>query len=111
MILGGSEFGNQTLTRIYGLHVVVLPLLLILIGWVQARLFGRVGFHGPVSPRTEPFWPGQVFRHLVAGLIVLGLIAGVTIARHGYGLDAPADPASDDYPARPEWYFLPLYQL
>ena len=50
VILGGSEFGNQTLTRIYGLHVVVLPLLLILIGWVQARLFGRVGFHGPRQP-------------------------------------------------------------
>ena len=26
-------------------------------------------------------------------------------------MDAPADPASSDYPARPEWYFLSLFQM
>jgi ubiquinol-cytochrome c reductase cytochrome b subunit len=30
---------------------------------------------------------------------------------HGANLDAPADPSSSDYPARPEVYFLPLYQM
>ena len=29
----------------------------------------------------------------------------------GAHLDAPADPSSADYPARPEWYFLSLYQM
>jgi ubiquinol-cytochrome c reductase cytochrome b subunit len=31
------------------------------------------------------------------------------VVKHGASLDAPADPASA-YDARPEWYFLPLYQ-
>src|SRR5262245_23853631 len=29
----------------------------------------------------------------------------------GADLDAPADPATESYPARPEWYFLFLFQL
>ena len=29
----------------------------------------------------------------------------------GAELDAPADPSSSDYPARPEWYFLSLFQM
>jgi ubiquinol-cytochrome c reductase cytochrome b subunit len=31
-------------------------------------------------------------------------------ARHGAPLEAPADPLSD-YPARPEWFLMPMYQL
>ena len=34
----------------------------------------------------------------------------LALREHGAQLDAPANPASD-YPARPEWYFLPLFQL
>ena len=33
---------------------------------------------------------------------------GVRVAAN---LDAPADPSSSDYPARPEWYFLSLFQM
>src|SRR5262249_61933983 len=29
----------------------------------------------------------------------------------GANLDAPADPLTEGYPARPEWYFLFLFQL
>ena len=29
----------------------------------------------------------------------------------GADLDAPADPGRSDYPARPEWYFLSLFQM
>ena len=29
----------------------------------------------------------------------------------GANLDAPADPSSADYPARPEWYYLSLFQM
>ena len=37
----------------------------------------------------------------------------VGFTHHSLGsqwLDAPADPAGTDYPARPEWYFLFLFQ-
>ena len=62
VVVGGSEFGNQTVTRFYGLHVAVLPGLLILCGWAYAVLFGKSGYHGPIeSERTEPYWPRQAF--------------------------------------------------
>jgi ubiquinol-cytochrome c reductase cytochrome b subunit len=38
-------------------------------------------------------------------MVTLDLMAG------GAPLDAPADPSSSDYPARPEWFFLCLFQM
>jgi len=112
VVVGGSEFGSQTLTRIYGLHVAVLPGILGACLWGYFALFRRHGFPGPDDPaRAEPFWPRQAFYHLAAAFAVLGVLVGLTLANHGYSLDAPADPSSDDYPARPEWYFFPLNQL
>ncbi len=112
VIVGGSEFGNQTVTRIYGLHVAVLPGLLILAGWVYAVLFGKRGYHSRTETETfEPYWPRQAFYDLALASLVLGVLAAWTLITHGYSLDAPADPSSDDYPARPEWYFLPLNLL
>jgi ubiquinol-cytochrome c reductase cytochrome b subunit len=35
----------------------------------------------------------------------------LVLAEEGANLDAPADPSSSDYPARPEWYFLSLFQM
>ena len=42
---------------------------------------------------------------------MLGTLVAIVVANHGAPLEAPADPAGDDYPARPEWYFLWLFQL
>jgi ubiquinol-cytochrome c reductase cytochrome b subunit len=112
VVIGGSEMGTQTLTRFYGLHVAVLPGLLIVLGWAYAVLFGKHGYDGPAeSDRTEPYWPRQAFYDLAAASLVLGGLSAWTLITHGYPLDAPADPSSADYPARPEWYFLPLNLL
>ena len=112
VIVGGTEYGNQTLTRLYGIHVGVLPLSMVVLLFLHVLLRYRHGPSGPTRPeRTEPAWPGQFFRNLSALTVVVGLVAAWTIYEHGVGLEAPADPASTDYPARPEWYFLPLYQL
>ncbi|WP_435007382.1 cytochrome b N-terminal domain-containing protein [Tundrisphaera lichenicola] len=112
VVVGGSAFGNQTLTRIYGLHVAVLPGILAGLLWGYFALFRRHGFDGKDRPeKASPFWPEQALYHVVAAFVVLGLLIGLTLANHGYSLDAPANPSSGDYPARPEWYFLPLNQL
>ncbi len=109
VVIGGSSFGNQTVTRIYAAHVAVLPGLLIVCGWAYAVLFGKHGYHGPTeSEKTEPYWPRQAFYDFGFSVTMLGILSALTVFNHGYSLDAPADPASDDYPARPEWYFLPL---
>ncbi len=112
LIIGGSTFGNLTVTRIYGAHVALLPGLLILCGWAYAVLFGKHGYHGSEKSKpTEPYWPRQAFFDFALSSAILGVLSGLTVFTHGYSLDAPADPSSDDYPARPEWYFLPLNLL
>ena len=42
---------------------------------------------------------------------VLLVVIFLVLAEGGANLDAPADPSSSDYPARPEWYFLSLFQM
>ncbi len=44
-------------------------------------------------------------------MLVLGVVVGLVLFEGGADLDAPADPSSADYPARPEWYYLSLFQM
>ena len=112
LIVGGSEFGNATLTRIHAIHVIILPGLLVALAWVRLRLVQRIEDRNLDADRTlEPFWPRAAFINLAVATGTLVVVMAFAVLKHGYSLDAPADPGSDDYPARPEWYFLPLYQL
>jgi ubiquinol-cytochrome c reductase cytochrome b subunit len=65
-------------------------------GWAEA---------GKAAPRRD----GAARQVLLAAVVVFALFA-ITGASHGASLEGPADPTSD-YPARPEWYLLPLYEL
>lgn len=112
LVVGGDNYGNQTLTRFYGLHVGVLPGLLVILLVGHIALFRKHGVTAPAKAvGSEPFWPKQVFYDTVAGVIVFAILAYFTFKDHGAPLDAPADPGSLEYPARPEWYFLSLFQL
>lgn len=86
----------------------------------------------------ESFWPAQAFRDLVVCLWIFAIMASLVLEGHGHtidtgtppeelssyerwakagqrglgaNLDAPADRDTEGYPARPEWYFLFLFQL
>lgn len=114
LVQGGAEYGNLTLTRFHALHVLVLPAVTLVLVVVHVKLFRKhgvtPGWRTPADAPAAPFWPDQLLRDLGAMALVLALM-GLSVWRtHGAGLEAPADPASA-YDARPEWYFLPLYQL
>ncbi len=114
VLLGGTDYGNQTVTHFFGLHVAVLPILFVVFTITHIALFRRQGVTPPAgSPpdRSSPFWPEQVFRDTVFSFGVMGVVIVFTLWEHGTTLDAPADPSSADYPARPEWYFLSLFQM
>ncbi len=113
---GGPELGNLTLTRFFTLHVILLPALLI--GLVVVHLFFfRV--HGVTPPwwvsesnlkkQEEPFWPKQVLKDAVFALAFL-LALGTWAYFRSAPLEDPADP-SKPYEARPEWYFMFMFQL
>ncbi|QDV33368.1 cytochrome b N-terminal domain-containing protein [Tautonia plasticadhaerens] len=112
VLVGGIEYGNQTLTRLYGLHVGVFPMVLVLglLGhWALARRHGLSGRGRP--GKDDTYSPAQAFYNLLAIALVLGILLTIVLVNGGAGLEAPADPSGTDYPARPEWYFLALYQL
>jgi len=117
ILQGGAEYGNQTLTRFFALHVFVLPISLTLLIVGHVGLFRKHGV--TVNPKVtdeeldkkgvQKFWPYQVFYDLVFSAVVLAIVISLVLAV-GVSLEAPADPASG-YEARPEWYFLFLFQL
>ena len=114
---GGNDFGNITLTRFFGFHAFILPASLALVLTVHILAFRKQGVT-PAAARapaeleasTEPFWPRQVTYDVLFSTAVVAAIVALTLRHHGAPLDAPADPASN-YPARPEWYFLWLFEL
>jgi mono/diheme cytochrome c family protein len=60
--------------------------------------------------RGVKFWPDIIAKDAVASLIVVTIIVTLSLVR-GAGLELPADPTDSSYVPRPEWYFLPLFQL
>jgi ubiquinol-cytochrome c reductase cytochrome b subunit len=113
LAMGGPDYGHHTLTRFFALHAGVLPALLVLVLVAHVYVFRRHGVTvAPGPPRPDArFWPDQALRDSVAGAVVLAVVVGLVAAYHGAPLGAPADPSIGFPAARPEWYFLSLFQL
>ena len=126
LVVGGADYGHHTLTRFFALHAGVLPGLLILLLVVHVGLFRRHGicYRQPAKRDECHFWPDQVLKDAVACLAVLAVVlllvllpaltgrASFSDAQHlGADLGAPADPGHQYSAARPEWYFLFLFQF
>jgi ubiquinol-cytochrome c reductase cytochrome b subunit len=113
MLVGGSDFGNATLTRFFALHAGILPGLVIVLIVGHIYLFRRHGLTAktPLRRPDAPFWPDQVLKDCVACLAVLAAVLVLTLRAHGAELGPPADPNNNYSAARPEWYFLFLFQF
>jgi ubiquinol-cytochrome c reductase cytochrome b subunit len=112
LVVGGSEYGHFTLTRFFALHAGVLPALLVLCLAVHIALFRRHGLTAKSSESREDeyFWPGQVLKDGIACLLLLVAVILVAVFREAE-LGPPAEPTESYGAARPEWYFLFLFQL
>lgn len=112
LVVGDSNYGHHTLTRFFALHAGLLPGLLIFFLVLHVALFRRHGLCAR-NPNHAPdctFWPDQVLRDAIACFAVLAVVLGLTYWK-GAELGAPADPSSPYSAARPEWYFLFLFQF
>jgi ubiquinol-cytochrome c reductase cytochrome b subunit len=112
LAVGGPEYGHHTLTRFFALHAGVLPALLVAFLAVHIYVFRRHGLHAKVPKRNldGTFWPDQVFKDAAVCFVVLAVVVGLSIGLRAE-LGAPADPAKEYSAARPEWYFLFLFQF
>ena len=138
LLRGGSQQGAATLSRFYALHVLLLPVLLSTIVGLHLVLVVRQGVAPRAAelekdaPRktSDPeypeyykrrlkeskglghyrFWPDIVGKDVIVAtaVIVLLVILGMVV---GAPLEGPADPTDSSYIPRPEWYFLPFFQL
>jgi ubiquinol-cytochrome c reductase cytochrome b subunit len=137
LLRGGAQLGAATLARFFALHVLLLPMLLGVIVLLHLALVIRQGIaprtavlDSGAPPRTTdpayaeyyqsryatskgagvPFWPNILYKDVVVGVVVVAIL--VVLARvSGAGLESPADPSDSAYVPRPEWYFLPFFQL
>ncbi len=100
VVQGGGDYGNLTLTHFYALHTMLLPALLGTLVVVHVRW----------ARRTQAWWPEDAWRDAIACAVVVAVGYTLVVRSHGAPLEAPADPSSA-YDARPEWYFLPLFQM
>lgn len=137
LLRGGTELGAATLSRFYAMHVLLLPLLLVITAFIHLVIVVRQG----IAPRTAvldagappstsdreypafyktayakskgtgvQFYPDITTTDVVMAtgvILVLVLLAQFV----GAGLEPPADPTDNTYVPRPEWYFLPFFQL
>ncbi|HVR76294.1 MAG TPA: cytochrome b N-terminal domain-containing protein [Planctomycetota bacterium] len=112
VVVGGAEYGHTTVTRFFAMHAGLLPFLMILFTALHVYLFRRHGIHVRRSPRAPDttFWPDQVLKDGVACLAVLAAVL-LLAAWQPAPLMAPASPSEPYSAARPEWYFLFLFQL
>jgi ubiquinol-cytochrome c reductase cytochrome b subunit len=113
MLVGGAEYGHHTLTRFFALHAGVLPAGIVALVIGHVYLFRRHGVTTPAKTVDAPdglFWPDQVLRDGVASLAVMATVLAIVLWTGGAHLGAPADPTEPYSAARPEWYFLFLFQ-
>ena len=112
LVVGGPTYGHHTLTRFFAMHAGVLPGLLIAFLALHIAVFRRHGIKvaDPLHKKDAMFWPDQVLKDAVACLGVLLVVLLLTIFV-GAELGAPADPSQAYAAARPEWYFLFLFQF
>jgi ubiquinol-cytochrome c reductase cytochrome b subunit len=129
LVVGGPDHGHHTLTRFFALHAGVLPGLLVMFLALHIAIFRRHGLCAklPLRGPDASFWPDQLLKDAVASLAVLIVVlvlvvhpvrtffsdqSGPIVLSHlGAELGAPADPSNQFAAARPEWYFLFLFQF
>ncbi len=116
LAVGGAEYGHHTLTRFFAFHAGILPATVILLIIGHIYLFRRHGItaNKPLRKPDAQFWPDQVLKDAVACLAVFAVVLFFVIRSQVIGdghLGAPAEPAESYAAARPEWYFLFLFQF
>lgn len=109
---GGEEVSGATLTRFFGFHVALLPMIATLVLIFHLILVQVHGMSEPLSregrrrrERHLPFYPHFVLREAMAWLGVLGVL--IALATYfPWELGVKADPyTSAPEGIKPEWYF------
>jgi ubiquinol-cytochrome c reductase cytochrome b subunit len=134
LLRGGAALTTVTLTRFYGIHVWVLPAIVLLGVGIHLFMVIRQGI--AAAPRRNPIVeeiPGEsqrdryareyaaekrgghpfyeaLFKDAVVAAVIMVIVAVLAIVV-GAPLEGQANPNAVGYVPRPEWYFLDMFQM
>ncbi|HEY0614482.1 MAG TPA: cytochrome b N-terminal domain-containing protein [Candidatus Elarobacter sp.] len=111
----GSGIGTLTINRFFGIHVWLVPALLVGLVGLHLAIFRWNGPAGPPideAPKLKPgrFWPDQMFMDTVLSFAMFVIIVVLAVFAPA-PFDAKADPNNTEFVPYPAWYFLALYAL
>ena len=126
LLRGGADVTEATLGRFFGMHVLVLPLLLGAFLVAHLLIVHQTGLASPKRPTPrpraaapggdaqneplKPFFPNYVLDEVIAWAAMLAMLV-VLASVMPAGLEAKANPLETPPHVKPEWYFLAAYQL
>ena len=123
LLRGGADVTGATLSRFFGIHVLVMPLLLAGLLIVHLTLVHQLGLADPQKPtprrrrasepddtRLMPFFPDYILDELIAWCVLLAVLVCLASVFPA-GLEEKANPLSTPAHIKPEWYFLSLYEI
>ena len=122
-MIGGTEVADPTLGRFYVVHVFLLPLVLlglmglhlVLIRYQGISSLKRTDEEEPTAEEIsgeggKPFVPYHALKDLTSMYLALGVLVTLALVFQAH-IGDPADPLVTPVGIKPEWYFLPAYQL
>ncbi|MHB8177525.1 MAG: cytochrome b N-terminal domain-containing protein [Vulcanimicrobiaceae bacterium] len=114
ILQGGAVMGTATINRFFGLHVWLMPAMLVLLVGAHLAILRHNGPAGPAVDDPRPlkkgrFYPDQVFMDTVVSFGVFIVILLLAWFAPPF-LDAKANPNVFFIPY-PAWYFLSLFGL
>ncbi|MDP2350937.1 MAG: cytochrome bc complex cytochrome b subunit [Chloroflexota bacterium] len=122
LLRGGADVTGDTMSRFFGIHVLVLPLALAGLMAGHLLLVHQLGLANPrrpeprvATPEAEqeplrPFFPHYLIDELVAWYVILAILV-VLASLFPAGLEGQANPLETPAHTKPEWYYLGVYEL
>jgi cytochrome b6 len=118
VLRGGDEVTDATLSRFYGIHVAILPLITTIFLVMHLFFVQKQGMHEPTSfkklpeekKRYTPFFPNFALKDALLWIIVFNILIFLALI-FPWELGLKADPfAPAPAGIKPEWYFMFMFQ-
>ena len=115
LLTGAKDVNSTTLTRMFALHVGVLPAISILLVVVHIVLILLLGSGIPPGAKVTgetKYFPDYLLKEVMVWLIGFGLLIAIAVLYpwelgKAYDLANPTEPTAG---VHPEWYFMSLFQ-
>ncbi len=119
LLRGGADVTAATMSRFFGIHVLVLPIALVVLMAVHLTLVHQLGLAnpkkidpmpGPPTGPTRRFFPDYVLDELIAWYFIFAILV-VLASLFPASIEAKANPLETPEGTKPEWYFLAVYEF